>query len=142
MSISAGGIVIRKEEGKYFVALEQNSLFPDTGKWFIPKGHVEPGETLEEAACREIAEEAGVHKLHLVEKLCVKMRWIESRNEEKEMHYFLFTTEQVELTPTATDKPHRAMWCDIFTCGNISSFEEQNDVLALARQYIVTHGLK
>lgn len=141
MSLSAGGIVVRKEGKKYFVSLEQNKLFPDNGNWFIPKGHIESGETIEECARREIAEEGGIHQLQLITKLCVKIRWVESRNEEKEVHYFLFTTDQTELTPTAIDKPHQAKWFDLFTCGDISSFEEQNDVFNIARQYILEKGL-
>jgi 8-oxo-dGTP pyrophosphatase MutT (NUDIX family) len=30
------------------------------GEWVLPKGHIEPGETPEEAAVREVQEEAGV----------------------------------------------------------------------------------
>jgi diadenosine hexaphosphate hydrolase (ATP-forming) len=33
----------------------------NAGHWVFPKGHVEPGETAEEAALREAHEEAGVH---------------------------------------------------------------------------------
>jgi uncharacterized protein len=32
----------------------------DTGRWVLPKGNVEPGETATAAAAREAAEEAGV----------------------------------------------------------------------------------
>lgn len=31
------------------------------GVWVLPKGHIEPGETAEAAAVREVEEEAGVH---------------------------------------------------------------------------------
>lgn len=29
-------------------------------EWVLPKGHIDPGETAEEAACREVLEETGV----------------------------------------------------------------------------------
>lgn len=49
---SAGGLVIREDE----VLLVKDRY----GRWTLPKGHVEPGETDEEAALREIREETGV----------------------------------------------------------------------------------
>ncbi len=39
------------------------------GRWSVPKGHVESGETLEQTAVREIAEETGLKKTNILEKL-------------------------------------------------------------------------
>ena len=39
------------------------------GRWSVPKGHVESGETLEQTALREIAEETGLQALELMDKL-------------------------------------------------------------------------
>lgn len=39
------------------------------GRWTIPKGHVEEGESLEQTALREVAEETGLTQLKLGEKL-------------------------------------------------------------------------
>ncbi len=39
------------------------------GRWTIPKGHVEPGESIEQTAVREVAEETGLSHLRLGEKL-------------------------------------------------------------------------
>jgi 8-oxo-dGTP pyrophosphatase MutT (NUDIX family) len=39
------------------------------GRWTIPKGHVEEGESLEQTAVREVAEETGLTHLRLGEKL-------------------------------------------------------------------------
>ncbi len=57
MEHSAGAVVYRQEAGtrQYILVQEYNG---DTG---FPKGHVEQGETEEQAALREIWEEAGVH---------------------------------------------------------------------------------
>ncbi len=50
---SAGGVLVRGDE----VLL----ISPNGGDhWQLPKGHIEPGETLEETAVREVREETGV----------------------------------------------------------------------------------
>jgi|LSQX01.1.fsa_nt_gb 8-oxo-dGTP pyrophosphatase MutT (NUDIX family) len=52
MIISAGGVVLK----------ERRVLLLKTrrGRWVLPKGHVEPDESLRQAALREVYEEAGV----------------------------------------------------------------------------------
>jgi ADP-ribose pyrophosphatase YjhB (NUDIX family) len=49
---SAGGFVVKDNE----ILL----IKLDSGKYALPKGHVEPGETFEQAAVREVEEETGV----------------------------------------------------------------------------------
>lgn len=61
--ISAGGIVFNSL-GQVLIA--QNSR-PD-GRWQFPKGHVEPGQTIEEAALREVEEETGI-KAKIIDKV-------------------------------------------------------------------------
>lgn len=39
------------------------------GRWTIPKGHVEAGESIEQTAVREVTEETGLSRLRLGEKL-------------------------------------------------------------------------
>ena len=55
--VGVGGVVIR--DGK--VLLIQRGKEPLKGRWVIPGGTVELGETLEQAVEREVQEETGIH---------------------------------------------------------------------------------
>lgn len=52
--VSAGGVVIHAQ-GRVLLLRRA-----DEGTWCHPKGHLEPGETVEAAAVREIREECGL----------------------------------------------------------------------------------
>jgi 8-oxo-dGTP pyrophosphatase MutT (NUDIX family) len=57
MLTQAGAIPYRIVDGKLEVLLVTSR---DTGRWVIPKGHLENGMTPQSAACQEAWEEAGV----------------------------------------------------------------------------------
>ena len=56
----AGGVVWRRlASGLQFLLIRPAGAAPGTDEWVLPKGHIEPGEGPEEAALREVLEEAG-----------------------------------------------------------------------------------
>ena len=60
---TAGGIVFRRnKKGEVEILLIQDHK----DRWTIPKGHIEEGETAQEAARREIGEEAGLHEIDML----------------------------------------------------------------------------
>ena len=63
--ISAGILLFRRTEGRLEVLLAHPGgprfATRDAGYWSIPKGEVEPGESLEDVARREFGEETGSH---------------------------------------------------------------------------------
>ena len=52
-TVEAAGGVVTDPAGRWLLMFRN-------GRWDLPKGHIEPGETAEAAAVREIAEETGV----------------------------------------------------------------------------------
>jgi 8-oxo-dGTP pyrophosphatase MutT (NUDIX family) len=58
--ISAGGVVIDVHEGVARVAVIARRNRAGRVEWCLPKGHIEDGETLEQTAVREVAEETGI----------------------------------------------------------------------------------
>jgi len=63
---TAGGMVFRRSgAGTIDILMIQDRK----GRWTIPKGHVEEGESFEQTAVREIGEETGLTNLKIREKL-------------------------------------------------------------------------
>jgi len=101
-AVSAGGVIVKKEGDVYLTLLLRDTRFPE---WYFAKGHVESGETLEQAALREVAEEAGLHHLKIHSLLGSYERFVEKTNESKTIHYFLMSPAQEEI-PSASDNAH------------------------------------
>lgn len=57
-----------------------------SGAWAFPKGHVEPGETLEQTAVREVQEETGVSAA--VRAPLPETRYTNDRGEARVIHWF------------------------------------------------------
>ena len=102
----------------------------------MPKGGVEPGESLEETARREIEEEAGLSSLELIEKLGTRARlsydkvcWITT-------HYFLFGTEQIDGMPTDVEHHYELAWHPIGSLPAIF-WPEQRELIETNRDKIV-----
>jgi 8-oxo-dGTP pyrophosphatase MutT (NUDIX family) len=104
---SAGGVVTRLDaEGRALVALVREQDYP---QYVLPKGRIERGEQVEEAARREIAEEAGLTDLALLADLGQRSRLSFDRRQWITTRYFLFSTAQTDGRPTDT-KHHYGLW--------------------------------
>ena len=63
---AAGGVVVREDkQGVWFLLLE----LAGRTELRLPKGHVEPGETIEQAAVREVQEETGYAEVEITASL-------------------------------------------------------------------------
>jgi 8-oxo-dGTP pyrophosphatase MutT (NUDIX family) len=91
---SAGGLVVRSVDGGHEVALIARYDRRHRLVWSLPKGHVEDGETVEEAALREVLEETGL-TASIVQPLGIIDFWfsVEDRRIHKTVHHFLMRYE-------------------------------------------------
>ena len=85
--ISAGGVVYRRVDGRIEIQLIRDRF----GKITLPKGKMEPGETVEQTALREIEEETGIRGRIEAKVDRVTYSYIGKDNEtvDKEVHYYL-----------------------------------------------------
>ncbi len=91
--ISAGGVVWNRKTNK--ILLIKDSY----GRWALPKGLIEKGETSEQAAVREVSEETGLKNINIIEKLGEIKYFYQLHGERifKIVIFFLLETEEIKL---------------------------------------------
>jgi 8-oxo-dGTP pyrophosphatase MutT (NUDIX family) len=104
--VSAGGLVI-DSSGTQGLLIGRIDHKDSTGKrilWSLPKGHIEKGETPEQAAIREVAEETGITS-SITRSLGVIDFWFMAGGQRihKTVHHFMFTEVSGELTPQISE---------------------------------------
>lgn len=109
-AISSGGVVVRLNQGNVEVLLIRDNRYDN---WVLPKGHVEKGESLEQAALREIKEEAGVTKAQVHSELGTFRRYVERAKEWKIIHYLLIIASPDQPLGTFESEYTEVRWFPI-----------------------------
>ena len=92
---SAGGIVVRHETGQPWLVVGSRRRERDGRTWTLPKGTPEPGETTEETALREVAEETGLEVRITGPLDSIEYWFVQSGTRiHKTVHYFLMEPDR------------------------------------------------
>jgi 8-oxo-dGTP pyrophosphatase MutT (NUDIX family) len=94
---SAGGLVVDTETSRAAVIgrLDRRGRL----LWSLPKGHIEQGETAEQAAVREVAEETGIDATVVAALGSIDYWFVaEDRRVHKTVHHFLLRAYGGELS--------------------------------------------
>ncbi len=135
--VSAGGVVARQEKGIWLVALLKTTH--KRGEvWVLPKGHIEPdsGETAAHAAKREVQEEAGIKDLSVKDQLGITRFSFQAESAlvQKTVHYFLMTTQQIQLTPQKEEDLIDATWQPFDKAVQMLAYDTDQDMVLRAQQ--------
>jgi 8-oxo-dGTP pyrophosphatase MutT (NUDIX family) len=131
--VSAGGVVARRAGGRVEVVLISVGPQP---RWQLPKGLVEPGESAEAAATREVREEAGVAAelaapIDTVEYWYVGRRGGERVRFHKRVHFFLFHYRAGDVADH-DHEVHEARWVLLAEAPGMLAFANERQVVERA----------
>ena len=110
--VAAGGYVVRRTKKGNLKVL----LIHRRGKWDLPKGKMDPGETPLQAALREVSEEVGVKRkrlrlLHPLGHTLHGYAWHKKGvYAVKTTHWFSMATEAREFVPEIGEGIDRVAW--------------------------------
>lgn len=106
--VRAGGGLVRNGDGKYLFMFRR-------GVWDLPKGKLDPGETIEHCAMREVMEETGVEGVILEGPLLVTYHTYDESGKHilKETHWFrMLAPAPGELVPQTEEQITELRWVD------------------------------
>jgi 8-oxo-dGTP diphosphatase len=127
---SAGGVVYRPNGKGFDVALIYRTRHDD---WSVPKGHIEAGESREQAALREIKEETGLD-VRIVRPLGEAVYFFRKKGGDlvrKTVYHYL-----MEALTTELGKPNwevtEARWVPIAEAPSLLSYEKDREIIGKA----------
>src|SRR5271157_2997893 len=157
---SAGGVVLRKMRGRWFVAVIEPHMTrpkkpanhakprePATSALIaLPKGAIDDGEKPDQTAVREVREETGVHaeligKLTDIKYFYVR-NWGDRARVFKIVSFYLLLYRSGRLgniSPEMRIEVHNAYWVALDNALKTLSYQGEREVVQKAHQYLKAH---
>ena len=137
---SAGGIVVRFDDGIPSLVVGARRRDPDIFTWTLPKGTPHAGETREQTALREVAEETGL-EVRITDVLDSIEYWFIQRGTRihKTVHYFLMEPIGGDLE-RHDHEFDRVRWVRFDEAADLLTFETERALVARAAEIVEAPG--
>ncbi|MGZ7106908.1 MAG: NUDIX hydrolase [Candidatus Angelobacter sp.] len=155
--ISAGGVVLRKADGVWWMAAIELPRFSDPSKpavrskpkavLCLPKGLIDPGEKVLDAALREVREETGItaapiSKLGDIKYVYVRS-WGDGKRVFKIVSFYLLRYESGEIdniTEEMRIEVGRAKWVSLEDAPKLLAYGGEQQMARKALEYVEAHS--
>lgn len=138
---SAGGVVVRYQAGVPQLVVGLRRRDRDGGTWTLPKGTPNAGETTEQTALREVAEETGLEVRITGDLPSIQYVFTQRGTRiSKTVHYFLMEPVGGDLS-RHDHEFQDVRWIDFADARGVLTFETERSLVAeAARRLPVTEG--
>jgi 8-oxo-dGTP pyrophosphatase MutT (NUDIX family) len=130
LATSAGGVVVSFERERPSLVVGMRRRARDAVTWTLPKGTPDPGETVEETALREVAEETGL-RVRILEPLpSIEYDFVQDGTRiHKTVHYFLMQPVGGDLSRHDAEF-ERVRWVPFDEAPGLLSFATERELVA------------
>lgn len=131
VAVEAAGGVVADREGRVAMIYRR-------GKWDLPKGHRDAGESLSECAAREIEEECGLSQLAVGEEICSTLHFYDTygRWELKRTTWFsVRALGSTATTPQTDEDIAHVEWCSMDEAVRRASTESYPTIAHVIEKY-------
>lgn len=131
--VLAASVAVFRSDGRVILATRTSP--PANDLWSLPGGKVEAGETLEQAALRELAEEVGVSARIIGFNRHVEVVYRDA--DDRIGHHFViasFVGDWLGGEPQTGPEAGAVMWADPFDLGGLPTTRQLGDVLRAAHR--------
>jgi len=137
LQISAGGVAVRQQDERIEVALISVG---DENRWQLPKGIIDKGESTEDAAVREVREEAGI-VTEVVERVDKVEYWYFWKEQEQRVRYHKFVYFYLLRYKSGDVRDHddevnEARWFEINNAIQVLAFDSEKKIVERAARMI------
>lgn len=138
--ISSGGVAYKTNQAGLEVALISVGK---QARWQLPKGIVDPGETPEATAVREVQEETGIRAKLLQKVETIEYWYVGNKGKQrvrfhKFVHFYLLVYEAGDIGKNDWEV-NEARWVNLTAAKNMLSFKSERQVLEKAECLILEH---
>ena len=133
---ASGGIVRRRAPGGELELVVVHR--PRYDDWSLPKGKLDPGETWEQAALREVEEEVGL-RCRLGEEL-PPVYYRDNKGRDKAVRYWLMEPEDEAVPFTPNDEVDEMRWVDVADAPALLSYPHDAELVRAAEQQLTGSG--